>query len=72
MTASYPDLDLTQTKSDKMDEICLGTIIPVNDQEIRNLWDKTKCVEANGVVAKCNSYGQSFTTVRMVNNLLNN
>ena len=68
MTASYPDLELTHTKSSEGNDVCMGNIIPGTDQEIRNLRDKNKCYEANGVVAKCYTCDQIFTTVEMVNN----
>ena len=72
MTSSYPDLDLTHTKSKESSEKCLGDIVPVNDQEIRNLRHKSKCIDAKGVIGKCNACNQSFTTSQMVNNSLNN
>ena len=72
MTASYPNLDLTHTVSDESSESCLGRLIPVTDQKIRNLQHKSKCVEAGGVIAKCNTCDRSFTTVQIVNNSLNN
>ena len=71
MTASYPDLEVTHDKSRDVNEACPGKMIPVSDQEIRNIRQKTKCLEAKGVVAKCNVCKQSFTTVWMVNNSLN-
>ena len=40
-TTSYPDLDLIHTTLDESNEICPRKIIPVNNQEIRNLRDKT-------------------------------
>ena len=67
MTASYPDLELSHTIPDKENENCLGKLFPVSDQEIRNLRHKTKCVEARGVIAKCNTYDRTFTTVQIVN-----
>ena len=72
MTSSYPDLDLTHTKSKESDEKCLGDIIPVDDQVIRNLRHKSKCIDEKGVIAKCNACKQSFTTSKIVNNSLNN
>ena len=71
-TSSYPDLDLTHTKSKESNEKCLGGIPPVDDQEIRNLHRKSKCIDAKVVIAKCNACKQSFTTSKMVNNSLNN
>ena len=72
MTSSYPDLDLTHTKSKESNEKCPGDIVPVNDQEIRNLRHKSKCIDAKGVIAKCKACNQSFTTSQIVNNSLNN
>ena len=72
MTSSYPDLDLTHTQSKESDEKCLGDIIPVDDQVIRNLRHKSKCIDEKGVIAKCNACKQSFTTSKIVNNSLNN
>ena len=72
MTSSYPDLDLTHTKSKEGNEKCPGEIVPVNDQEIRNLRHKSKCIDAKGVIAKCKACNQSFTTNQIVNNSLNN
>ena len=61
MTASYQDLDLTHTVSDESSESCSGRIILVTDQEIRNLRDKSKCMEAGGVASKCNTCNRPFT-----------
>ena len=71
MTASYPDLDLTHTTTNEGSEICTGTILPVSDQKIRNLRHKKRCIDDYGIVGKCKSCHQSFTTVKMVNNSLN-
>ena len=71
MTASYPDLEVIHNKSRDVNEVCPGKMILVGDQEIRNIRHKTKFLEANVVVAKCNVCNQSFTTVHMVNNSLN-
>ena len=71
MTGSYPDLEVTHNKSRDVNKACPGKMIPVSDQEIGNIRQKTKCLEAKGVVAKCNVCKQSFTTVWMVNNSLN-
>ena len=71
MTASYPDLDLTHTTTNEGSEICTGTILPVSDQKIRNLRHKKRCMDDYGIVGKCKSCHQSFTTVKMVNNSLN-
>ena len=72
MTSSYPDFNLTHTKSKESDEKCLGDIIPVDDQVIRNLRHKSKCIDEKGVIAKCNACKQSFTMSKIVNNPLNN
>ena len=37
LTASYPDLEVTHSKSRDINEACPGKIIPVSDQEIRNI-----------------------------------
>ena len=52
MTSLYPDLDLTHTKSKESNEKCP---VPANDQEIRNLRHKSKCIDAKGVIAKYNA-----------------
>ena len=40
MTASYPDLEITHNKSRDVNEACPGKMIPVSDQEIRNIRQK--------------------------------
>ena len=66
MTSLYPDLDLTHTKSKESNEKCLGDIVPVNNQEIRNLRHESKCIDAKGVIAKCNACNQSFTRTKLL------
>lgn len=71
MTTSYPDLEVTHNKSIDVNEPYLGQMIPFSDQKIRNIIQKTKCLEAKGMVTKCNACNRSFTIAQMINNSLN-